>query len=261
MENGILKPGENPEVFERAEAMDVSHVFDKPHEDIVQPKEDKTDGRQVATKIRIELNKKGLPIPADIDAAYRVAEMAFKGGAFPKWVKSAIQACAISQFLRALNLEPMTGIQHVYEINGRLTLWGEGPLAAVRASGQMEWIRETFFDRDYNEISFTNKNLHVPLYGSVTIIKRKGAEKPVERWFTEDDENVVLKGIPAIWKSHKRIMYKRKARAEAIKDEFGDVLAGATIAEYDFNTAPDLDPSIGEPTLAEKLNSEPKALQ
>ena len=85
-------------------------------------------------------------------------------------------------------------------------------------------------------------------------MEREGGEK-IERSFTNKDEMLAMKGLPGVWKGYQRVMYKRKARAECIKDLFGDVVAGAGIAEWDSNTAPDILPE-GEPqkSLSDRLN-------
>lgn len=203
-------------------------------------------------KMVVELNKFGVPVPSNIDEAFRLATAMWQGKSFPAWVKTPIQALAVSQFCRSLGLDPMVGIQHTCEVNGRISLWGEGPLAAVRSSGKLEWIEEIFLDKEYKEITMANKNLDAELFAAVCRVKRIGSSKPVERSFTNKDEQTAMKGLANIWKGYKRIMYKRKARAEALKDEFGDVLGGAGIAEYDFHSAPDSQLHGGEKQITAK---------
>lgn len=274
-ESELLKPGEDPNHFEteeveggfvvKAEKMDAvgqaEAAFIPPNSTIVdvgpikvEPTKEKPKEEKHVNNAVIQLNERGVANPHDIETGFRVAKALFQGKGFPNWVKSAEQAFAVSQFLRSLNLDVMTGIQHVCEVNGRLTLWGEGPLAAVRASNRLKSIKEIFLTKDYKEISLKNKNLDAELFAVVCTMVRDDGER-VERAFTLADELKANQGIPAIWKGYKRIMYKRKARAECIKDLFGDVILGAGIAEYDFETAPDLNPT-GEPqpSLAERLN-------
>lgn len=210
----------------------------------------------VKEKAVVILNQQGIPLPADFDAAFRIADAMYRGGAFPKWVKSPIQALAVSQFCRSLGLDPMTGVQHTCEIAGRLSLWGEGPLASVRASKKLLFLKEIFITKDYTEISLQNKNLDAPLYAAVCQMQRNTGER-IERYFTNEDEKKAMKGLPDVWRGYQRIMYKRKARAEVIKDLFGDVICGARIAEYDDNMAPDMGLGVIQPaeaSLAEKMN-------
>lgn len=215
-----------------------------------------TPPANVKEKAVVVLNAQGIPMPADFDAAYRVADAMFRGGSFPKWVKTAIQALAVSQFCRSLNLDPMTGVQHVCEVNGRLSLWGEGPLAAVRASGKLKSIREVFLTKDYKEICLENKNLDAELFACVCQVERSDGSK-VERSFTEKDAKTAIQGLPEVWKKYPRVMWKRKARAEALKDLFGDVLVGAGIAEWDATYAPDVQvEGVVQPNarLSDRLN-------
>jgi hypothetical protein len=253
----MLKPGEDPNDFNSGPTVEVrTENFEEP---IATPEALKKittsfiKKEEVATA-KVELNARGLPLPKNIDEAFRIAEAMFKGGAFPKWVKSAVQALAVSQFCRSLGLDPMVGIQHVCEINGRLSLWGEGPLAAVRASGKLEFIQEIFVDKDYKTICLENKNLDAEIFAAVCRVQRIDSDLVVERFFTAEDEKTAMKGLPAVWKGYRRIMYKRKARAEALKDEFGDILGGAGIAEYDYHTAPDIE-ETPTPTAFERIQN------
>lgn len=216
-----------------------------------------------AQKAHVALNERGMPTPKDLDGMYRVIGTLFKGKAFPNWVKSPEQAFAVAQFLKNLGLEVMTGIQHVCEVNGRLCLWGEGPLAVVRASGKMKSIKEVFLDASYKEISLKNKNLDAEIFAAVCTMVRTDGER-VERAFTVADAAKATQGVAAIWKGYKRIMFKRKARAECIKDLFGDVVLGAGIAEYDYETAPDMGSAQeGQPraSLADRMNDDVPQLE
>ena len=206
-------------------------------------------------KARIELDQRGLAIPADLDGAYRVAEMWIKGGALPKWIKSATQALAASQFVRAYGLEPLAGIQHLCEINGRYAFWGEAPLGVVRRSGKLEYIDEHFLDKDYQKICVANKNLDAPIFTAVCILKRiDGKEK--EFVFTDKEANLAIHGLEPVWKAYRGTMMMRKCRAKGLKGEFGDILMGMPIAEYDHEYAPDLALAEREGKLSakEKVN-------
>lgn len=214
-------------------------------------------------KAHVALNERGLPDPKDLDGIYRVIGALYRGKAFPAWVKSPEQAFAVAQFLKNLGLEVMTGIQHVCEVNGRLTLWGEGPLAAVRASGKLKSIKETFLTSDYKEISLKNKNLDAPLFAAVCVMVRADNGERIERAFTTLDAQKANQGVASIWKGYQRIMFKRKARAECIKDLFGDVVLGAGIAEYDFEVLPDAAEANGQPrgSLADRMNEDNPQLE
>lgn len=205
-----------------------------------------------APKAPLPIDERGHAQAMDLEGAFRMASALFKGKGFPAWVKSAEQALAVSIFLKNLGLEVMTGIQHVCEVNGRLTLWGEGPLAAVRASGKLKSIKEGFYDKEYREICFKNKNLDAPIFFAHCVTTRADSGERKETWFSTIDEATAKKGLQAVWDGYRRTMYKRKARAENLKDNFGDILQGAGISEYDNEGAPDM-PVEQPKSLAEKL--------
>lgn len=217
-----------------------------------------SDKQEKINKVIVALNERGLPVPEDINGAYRVAELWLKGEALPKWIKNATQALAAAQYCRSYGLEPLAGIQHLCTINGKLIFWGEGPLAIVRRSGKLEYINEFFIDAEYNKICVSNKNLDKPIFAAICQIKRVGAIEK-EFHFTTEDAKRGIRGIEAVWKAYQPIMMKRKCRALALKDEFGDYLIGASIAEYDFETAPDVDTNETK-SLADKLNEKRKEL-
>lgn len=269
------KEPNNPEWLKDGESADNFHAGEEPTKqvaeaivEITKAAPEKTTAAKVVNNSPIALSARGVATPQDFETAFRVANALWKGKGFPAWVKTPEQAFAVSQFCRSLNLDVMTGIQHVCEVNGRLSLWGEGPLAAVRASGKLKAIKEYLMDKEYKEICLANKNLDAPLYAAVCITWRKGSKEPKESWFTVEDEKHATQGIAAIWKGYRRIMFKRKARAENLKDNFGDVLLGAGVAEYDFEQAPDMPETQNRevisaaPSLAERMNqkalSEPK---
>ena len=234
----------------------------KPLDPIVEPAktEEKKDESTVNMrtnegKALVALSENGLPVPKNIEEEFRVADALLKGKGLPDWVKTSVQAFVVSQFCRALGFQPIVGVQFMQMVNGRLSLWGEGPLAAVRNSGQLESIEEFFSTKDYVKICWDNKNLDAEVEFAVCRVKRFGA--PTKEFvFSAKDANQVKRGIEDIWKKWRPIMMKRKARAIALKDEFGDVLLGAPISEYTFHTAPDFEKDApAAPKLEDRLNA------
>lgn len=260
-----LEPGEDPNDFRAGsqpsvmeaeiveEPKSAAPAVAKPEEKEAQPKP------PPASRPPVELDERGHGKIFDLESAFRLASALWKGKGFPEWVKTAEQALAVSMFLKNLGLEVMTGVQHVCEVKGRLTLWGEGPLAAVRASGKLKSIKEGFYTKDYEEICFKNRNLDAEMEFAYCITKRADNGAVKETWFSRKDQETATQGVDAIWRGYRRTMYKRKARAENLKDNFGDVLLGAGIAEYDYEQSPDM-PVGGEEgkaapkSLAERMN-------
>lgn len=206
-------------------------------------------------KVQVQLNSHGQAVTMDLDAMWRMVNILYKGKGFPHWVRTPEQAMAVAIYLKNLGLEIMTGIQHVCEVNGRLTLWGEGPLAAARASGKMKSIKEGFYTKDYEEICFKNRNLDADIHFAFCRTVRSDNGEVKETWFSEKDAATANKGLKEVWTGYRRTMFKRKARAENLKDNFGDVLQGAGISEYDDESAPDMPVNAIAPTsLADRVN-------
>lgn len=146
------------------------------------------------------------------------------------------------QWALGLNLNPITALRSMYVVNGRPSLWGDGPLMMVQRSGQMESIEEFFIDRDGKRISFEAGNIGSPVYGSVTRVKKVGDPIWQEDWFTLDDmkQAGLDKKKGDIWTKWTRMMMRYKPRAMALKTKFSSLLNGIDIAEYHSHFNPDM---------------------
>jgi hypothetical protein len=110
-------------------------------------------------------------------------------------------------------------------------------LALVRRSGHLEKIEEFWFDAEYRQICFDNRNLNVEAYGAICRTWRSGAMK--ETVFTMDDaRRAGLLSKDNVWKTYPRRMLQMRTRSGNLKDHFGDVLLGIEITEYDYNYVP-----------------------
>lgn len=168
---------------------------------------------------------------------YRVSTQLLKSGMLPKAYDTVEKVMTGITMVRELKLAPLNGLKQLAIINGSPSLWGELPLALVRNSGLLESIDEFLIDKDYKKICFENRNLDAEIYAAVCVIKRKGCEQKSFAYTKMDaDLNPNSRGM--VWKNYRSIMMKRRARSIAIKDEFGDVIGGITIAEYDYDVIP-----------------------
>ena len=188
---------------------------------------------------QIELNEQGLLQPKDPEGKYRLAEMVFRSGMLPKGYDNPLQVMTAMQFAQELGLNPIQGIRNITMIKGQPALWGELPLALAIRTGNLANIEEFLFDKDYNKISFENKNLHVEAFGAVSRITHKLIGTYESSFTIEDAQKAGLLNRDSVWKYYPKIMLQRRARAFAIKALFPEALAGVSIAEYDFNIIPD----------------------
>lgn len=190
---------------------------------------------QGTTMAPISLDQWGMLAPKDHAEEWRVATMALSTGALPKQFKNTAQVMMAFQFLKQHKLPTLVAIRQTTIINDNLSIWGELPLGLVNRSGLMNFFDEYLFDKDYNKICVSNKNLNVEVFGAVCIVKRKDYTV-TERFFTIDDAKKANLWTKDIWKLYPKRMLQMRARSIALKDAFADVLSGIAISEYDHDS-------------------------
>ena len=154
-------------------------------------------------------------IPQTFDDCYRMGKLLAISGLVPKDYKDKPEACtvAIMQGLE-VGLSPMAALQSIAVINGRPSIWGDGALAIIRASGLLEKFDET----DDGKIA-------------TCTVKRRGEEPIVRTFSIEDSEKANLANKDGPWKTYPRRMRQMRARSWALRDGFADILKGLQVAE------------------------------
>lgn len=211
----------------------------------------------------VEVTEAGYLQAKDIEGRYRIAKALFDSKMVPKSYENPHMVFAGMEYAVELGLRPFQGLRNIAIINGNPCIWGELPLALARRTGELESIEEFLIDKDYNRISFANKNLHAQHWGAVCQIKRKG-QPMVEAFFTIEDADrakLTKRSRETPWDTYPKVMLVRRARSQALKTSFADALAGIAIAEYDHNYLPDGPESRdvsnygeGNPDTAKELN-------
>jgi hypothetical protein len=162
-----------------------------------------------------------------------MAEMLFIAKMAPDSLKTQEAVCVAILHGLEIGMTPLAAVQSIAVINGKPSLWGDGFLAVIQASGLLEWKKE------YEE--------HVEGEGltAFCVMKRKGDPEPATCKFSErDTEAAGLKGKFGPWKSYPARMRKMRARAFAGRDLFSDVLKGMKMAE-EVNDYVDITPTGG----------------
>jgi hypothetical protein len=119
-----------------------------------------------------------------------------------------------------VGLTPLSALQRIAVIGGRPTIWGDGAMALVRASGLAASIEE--------RIEGTGPADWV----AICSVRRKGEAHPVERRFCVDDaRRARLWGKAGPWSDYPHRMLQMRARAFALRDVFADVLGGLYLRE------------------------------
>lgn len=129
----------------------------------------------------------------------------------------------------AVGLNPLSSLQSIAVINGNPSLWGDGALGVVQASG----LLERFEERDPAESLAKGE--------AECVFVRKGNASPIRRTFTKAQaQQAGLWGKAGPWQNYPGRMLQMRARALALRDGFADVLKGMGIAEevQDYPTQP-----------------------
>ena len=152
-------------------------------------------------------------IPQDIEQAYRMAQLIHQSGTAPKGMDTPEKIVTAIIHGSEIGLPPMQALQSIAVINGRPTIWGDGALSLVRASGLLE---------DFDE-QVTGKG---DAMRAVCTAIRRGQATPIQHEFSMDDAKLASLLDKDPWKKYPRRMLQMRARSWVLRDGFADVLRG-----------------------------------
>ncbi len=158
-------------------------------------------------------------VPTTMDEAYRLGKAICAAGMAPRGMETP-EKCMIA-IMRGLEvgLTPMQAVDKIAIVNGRPTIWGDGAMALVRASGLCEYVRETIEGEGDKRVALCSA-------------KRKGEAEPISRRFgVEDAKKASLWGKGGPWQQYPERMLQMRARAFTLRDLFADVLGGLYLRE------------------------------
>jgi hypothetical protein len=191
-------------------------------------------------------------IPQTMKEAWEIAEIVMKAGIAPDGVDSVEMAMVAIMTGAEVGMAPMTAMQSIAVINKRPTIWGDGALGLVRASGLLEEIKET---EEMIDDSLT----------AICKVQRRG-EAPVIRTFSMADADragLINNPKKPIWKLYPNRMLQMRARAYALRDTFPDVFKGLGIREevqdYHMKDVTPTQTTQGSPPVEKKQVSGPPA--
>lgn len=159
--------------------------------------------------------KELLPAPTSFEGAMQLATTLSKSQLIPKQFQGRPQDVVVAMmWSHTLGIPVVQGLQHIAVVNGRPSMYGDGMLAVVMASGQMNGIKE--------ELKGSGDGLT-----AICQVTRKGIETPfIGSFSVEDAKRATLWDKQGPWKQYPKRMLKMRARAFALRDAFPDVLSG-----------------------------------
>lgn len=183
----------------------------------------------------IAVNERGIAITKSIEDQFRLATAYARSAVMPKTINSADKVLVALQMSYAFGLEPALAIRQMVCIGNTISIWGELPKAIVMKSGWLEKMEEYLIDPDGKRITVDKAHLNPPVFGAICRVKRRGDEW-YETIFTMEDAKIAGLLGKDIWMKYPKRMLQMRARSQAFKDIFPDVLSGVSIAEYDYHT-------------------------
>ncbi|MFE8106947.1 hypothetical protein [Sphingomonas melonis] len=169
-------------------------------------------------------------VPTTLEEAWKLSGALAASGMTPKAYGQDQNKIMVGIMAGAeVGLTPFAALQSIAVIGNNPSLWGDGALALVQASGFLEDMEET----DDGQTATCRLN-------------RVGRSTPIVRSFSmEDAKKAGLAGKSGPWSQYPARMRQMRARAFALRDGFSDVLKGLHIAEE----TRDYQPMSGMPTV------------
>lgn len=179
--------------------------------------------------------------PQTMDEAIKFSEVISKSGLVPKDYQGKPANCLVAiQWGMELGLAPLQALQNIAVINGKPSVYGDSLLAMVRADDRCMGVEET-------------------QEGGVAtcIVKRRlsdGSIEEVKRTFSmKQAQQAGLSNRPT-WKAYPDRMLQHRARGNALRDAFPDVLRGIITSEeaQDIEEPKDVTPTqeaVAAPTI------------
>ena len=135
---------------------------------------------------------------------------------------------------QAVGFAPMQSLQNIAVINGRPSMYGDGPTALAYGNRQVEWIKEWFeLDGDTIEPNYPALKDYPDGLTACWQTQRKDTSEPspVTRFSVTDAKVANLWGKTGPWTQYPRRMLIMRARSWGLRDNYADALQGISQAE------------------------------
>lgn len=165
-------------------------------------------------------------IPRTIEEVARIAQAVIVAGLAPDSYRGSNQQETASKIMigimkgAEIGLGPLTALANIAIINGRASLWGDGAVALVQASGKVkEWSEEWTGTEGQDD------------WTAICTIWRAGQDAPYIGKFSWGDAKRARLTTKGPWVQYPGRMLMWRARSYAMRSGFADCLSGLAIAE------------------------------
>lgn len=174
------------------------------------------DDRKVPAKAPVQAGGKlAAFVPSTLDEAWRLSAALAASGMTPKSYGNDQNKIMVGIMAGAeVGLTPFAALQSIAVIGNNPSVWGDGALALVQASGLLEDMEET--DDGHT---------------ATCRLVRVGRAAIIRTFSMEDAKKAGLANKAGPWSQYPARMRQMRARAFAMRDGFSDVLKGLRIVE------------------------------
>lgn len=173
-------------------------------------------------------NEEFLPVPNNMKGALEYAEVLANSRLIPKIFQGKPSDVLVAMmWSKTLGVPVLQGLQGIAVINDRPTLWGDLMMAVCQKSGLVVDISEGLTGKDLQSLVAT------------CTVKRKDRPTPVVRSFSwADAVQAGLDNKRNTWGAYPKRMLQMRARSQALRDAFPDVLMGLGSADEAIDMTP-----------------------
>jgi hypothetical protein len=164
----------------------------------------------------LALGHRGLEI-STLEELYRFAKAVCRTAFVPKDFHNDPEGTMVAlEYAIELGLPMLQGLQNIYVVGGRPSIFGDLGLAMVEASGLMEDFFEDFEGEPYKDD-----------FKAICISKRKGRSRPTIWQFSVQDAKMAkLWGKSGPWSENPKRQLQMRARWFVLRNAYADVLRG-----------------------------------
>lgn len=223
-------PKKNRSNFTPARAKQQTKEKNMTNEDII----NEENKAPAVVKSQVMVGTNGLQL-ASLDDMWRFATCVVKSGFAPKGMEKAESVLIALEMGFEVGLPPMASLQNIAVVNGRPAIWGDAQAAVCLRSGLVDGGIED---------EYTGTPLKDDWTCEVSV-RRKGVAKAFKGSFSYGEARTADLLGRDTWKKYPRKMLLARARSEALRKAFPDILKGIKCAEemegvVDNITAPEL---------------------
>lgn len=200
---------------------------------VVGPGPGATPATQAAPpKAAVDTDDRGVLAAKNLDAQYRLATVLAASGVLGEAYNGKPAAVVMAMNLAAeKGKNPFSYLHSSYEVKGRITEWGGGPLGAVLTSGLVKEFKVVYVSQEGKVID--EMDFKTPVWAVAAIGERTSPPVRAIRYFTAEDAVKAKLDKKDTYQQYHRRMYETKAVGALLKLVWPDVIEGIPMPEYD----------------------------